>query len=73
MAEKVKKPSIGARIKKFFKDYKSELKKVTWYSREQTLKGSAVVCAVVVVLALIIGGLDFVFAKGIELLGGILA
>ena len=38
MAEKTKKPSFGGRIKKFFKDYKSEFKKVTWYSREQTFK-----------------------------------
>lgn len=73
MAEKVKKPSIGAHIKKFFKDYKSELKKITWYGREQTLKSTAVVCAVVVALAIVIGGLDFVFYKVISLLGGILA
>lgn len=73
MAEKTKKPSIGERIKRFFKDYKSELKKITWFSREQTLKSTAVVCVVVIILAAIIGGLDFLFYKGISLLGGILA
>ncbi len=72
MAEK-KKLSFFGRIKKFFKDYKSELKKITWYSREQTLKSSAVVIAVVVVLAIVIGGLDYVFYHLISLLGGILA
>lgn len=73
MAEKAKKVSIGARIKKFFKDYKSEIKKITWYSREQTLKSSLIVCVMVVVLAIVIGGLDYLFYNLLQWLGGILA
>lgn len=73
MAEKTKKPSFGGRIKKFFKDYKSEFKKVTWYSREQTFKSSLIVIVVVVALALVIGALDYLFYSGINLLGGIFA
>ena len=73
MAEKTKKPSFGTRIKNFFKNYKSELKKITWYSRELTFKSTLVVCVVIVVLAIVIGGLDLLFGKGIQALGGILA
>ena len=67
MAEKTKKLSLGGKIKKFFKDYKSEFHKVTWYGKEQTLKSTLIV----IVLAVVIGGLDYVFYKGINLLGGI--
>ncbi|MCI8590381.1 MAG: preprotein translocase subunit SecE [Clostridiales bacterium] len=73
MAEKTKKLSFGGKIKKFFKDYKSEFKKVTWYGKEQTLKSTLIVLVLVVALAVVIGGLDFLFYKGINLLGGIFA
>ncbi len=70
---KTKKPTFGERVKKFFNGYKSELKKITWYSREQTLKSTLVVCVLVIAVAVVIGGLDLLFGKGIQALGGILA
>ena len=73
MAEKTKKPSIWARIKRFFKDFKSETKKITWFSREQTLKSTAVVLVVVIAFAVAIGILDVLFGQGIGMLGGIFA
>lgn len=73
MAEKTKKPSLWARIKQFFKDFKSETKKITWFGREQTLKSTVVVLVVVIAFAVVIGLLDYLFGTGISKLGGILA
>ena len=34
---KANKPSFGTRVKRFFKDTKAELKKVTWPDKEQLI------------------------------------
>ena len=47
----------------FFKEVKSELTKVTWLSRQQTLHLTAIVLAVSVVVALFISLLDYLFTK----------
>ena len=44
-AEKAKKPSLISRIGKSLREYKSEMKKIVWYSREQTVHSSIVVAA----------------------------
>ena len=73
MADKTdKKPGFVARAKnavknfatgvaKFFRDTKSELKKVVWPSREDTKKNTIVVLIVVILAALILFILDAVF------------
>ena len=62
MAEKTKVP-FGTRVKKFFKDYKSEIKKITWSSRKDTLKNTGITLAVVVGAGIAIGVLDFVLTS----------
>ena len=57
------------RIKKFWKSYKSELKKITWYSRKQTFTSTLLVLVCMGVSAVFIGLLDLGFSKGIEGLG----
>ena len=47
----------------FFKEVKSELTKVTWLSRQQTLRLTAIVLAVSVVVAIFISLLDYLFTK----------
>ena len=47
----------------FFKEVKSELTKVTWLSRQQTLRLTAIVIAVSVVVAIFISLLDYLFTK----------
>ena len=42
---KAKKPSIFARIGKWFHELKSECKKIVWPTRKQTLNNTAVVFA----------------------------
>lgn len=53
-----KKPS---RIKKWFTDLKSEMSKVVWPSKSEVVHNTAIVLATVLVAAVIISGLDFVF------------
>ena len=50
--------AVGAKIKKFFKDFKGEWKKVTWPSGKTVLNHSLVVIVVVAVLGVIIFGID---------------
>lgn len=47
----------------FFKEVKSELTKVTWLSRQQTMRLTAIVVAVSVVVAIFISLLDYFFTK----------
>ena len=55
MADQVKKES---KIKKFFKDYKSEFKKIVWPEKKDTLKQSGIVVASIVVVGAVIMVLD---------------
>ena len=56
------KPSFFKRIGKFFRDYKSELKKIVWFSKEETLRSTLLVIIVLVVCSAVISGLDFGFS-----------
>lgn len=46
---------------KFFSEVVAELKKVTWPTRAETMKLTAVVIAISVIVGLFIGGLDALF------------
>ena len=59
--EKVKKPN---RIAKFFRDYKSELKKITWSPFKSVKANTILVIVLVVVLSLAIALLDFGASQG---------
>lgn len=61
--------TIAKRIKRFFKDYKSEIKKIVWPSRKTVTKNVLVVLAMCVFVGAFIWVLDFGLA---ELLGQIL-
>ncbi len=57
---------VGAFFKRFWKTMKSELKKVTWFSRKQTYTSTLLVLIVMAVSAIVIGALDFGFSIGLE-------
>lgn len=61
-------PKFRDKVKKFFSDYKSELKKVTWSSKEDVRKNTITVIVVILVLVIVIALLDFIFLSGIEAL-----
>ena len=62
-------PSFREKVKKFFSDYKSELKKVTWSSKEDVRRNTITVIVVIVALVIVIALLDVIFSGGIEALG----
>ena len=62
-------PSFKEKVKKFFSDYKSELKKVTWSSKEDVRRNTITVIVVIVALVIVIALLDVIFSGGIEALG----
>lgn len=49
-----KKPGFFARLSKWFRELKSELKKVQWPSRKQTVNNTLVVIACVIVVGIFI-------------------
>ena len=50
--------AIGAKIKKFFKDFKGEWKKVTWPSGKAVLNQSIVVIVIVAIVGVAVLGVD---------------
>ena len=65
---KEKKPGFFSRIGKWFRDLKSECKKIVWPTRKQTMKNTAIVIATVLVVGVFIWVLDAIFNLGITTL-----
>ena len=63
-----KKPGFFARIGKWFKDMKSELKKVQWPTRKQTINNTLIVIACVVIVGIFIWIFDFLAGTAIDLI-----
>ena len=61
-------PSFQGKVKKFISDYKSELKKVTWSSKEDVRRNTITVIVVIIALVIVIALLDIIFSGGIEAL-----
>jgi preprotein translocase subunit SecE len=70
-AKKENKPSLFARIGRYFKDVVGELKKVTWPTGKDLAKYTATVLGFIVLFAIVIGVLDFLFGEGFTLLGNL--
>ncbi len=60
------KKKSGNKIVRFFKEVKSEMKKVVWPSRKQVIKNTLVVIASVIIIGIVIWVLDMVFSFGLE-------
>lgn len=58
----------GKTVKKFFKDFKGESKKIVWPDGKTVLKSSIVVLVVVAILSIVVLGIDMGLAKIIETL-----
>ena len=56
-------PITFGRIPSFLKEVKNEMSKVSWLSRQQTIRLTLVVIGVSLVVAFFIGALDFIFTK----------
>ncbi len=62
--KKSDKPSIWQKISKFFREYKSELKKISWPTLPEVIRNSLVTIAVVAIVGLFIWGVDTVLTLG---------
>ncbi len=70
-ASKKDKPALKERVAKAWREYKSELKKIVWYNREQTFRSSVVVVVSIIIVSACVGGLDWVFSKLLMWLGSL--
>ncbi|MCC8160805.1 MAG: preprotein translocase subunit SecE [Oscillospiraceae bacterium] len=69
---KTKKASFGTRAKRFFKETKAELKKVTWPTKEQLIHNTGVIIVFIIIVTIILSVLDVAFAELFQLLTNIL-
>lgn len=67
-----KKASFPERVKRFFKDTKAELKKVTWPTKEQLIHNTGVIIVFILLITVILSVLDLGFGKLFTMLTGIL-
>ncbi len=61
----------GKGIKRFYKDFKGECKKIVWPDAKTVLKSTGVVILVVAIVALIVYGIDQGLAAGVQGLKGL--
>ncbi len=69
-SDKNAKPGFFARMGKWFRDMKSELKKVQWPTKKQTVNNTVIVIICVIVVGIVIALFDFVAGEAIKLLIG---
>lgn len=69
-AKKAKKAK-SHKVSNYLKELKSELKKITWYSRKDTLNATLWVCVALIILGAILGLVDYGFGQGVALLSRI--
>lgn len=63
-----RKTPFGLKLVKFFKDYKSEMKKIVWLSKKDLVKQTGVVLVTILIAAIFLGVLDGVFTLLIQLI-----
>ncbi len=51
------------KIQKFFQETVGELRKVSWPTRREAIRMTWIVIGVIIVMAIILGGLDFIYSK----------
>ena len=62
------KQGITARISRYFRDMKGELKKVVWPAKKQVINNTIVVIVTVVIASFFIGGFDMILSAIVNLL-----
>ena len=65
---KVKKEKQKGKLKEAWRGFRAETKKVVWPTWKQVLKNAGIVLGIVIVCALMISALDYVFGRGIPAL-----
>lgn len=74
-ATKTNKPAktpFTQKVAKFFREYKSEIKKISWSSGKQTMNNTWVVLVCAIVIAVVVGVVDFGVNQGLVALGSLI-
>ncbi len=53
--------NLFQKIQGFFKEVKLEMKKINWPTREESIRYALIVIGTSLVMAIFLGGLDFIF------------
>jgi preprotein translocase subunit SecE len=61
-------PDFGGNLIEYFKQVKSELKKVEWPTKKQVVKSTSLVLTISILVGTFLGGLDLIFTKIFALL-----
>jgi preprotein translocase subunit SecE len=71
---KTDKKSTGSdnAVFRYIRETRGEIRKVTWPTRQESQRLTAIVLGVTALMALFLGLLDFVFSKGVQSLVGFL-
>lgn len=62
------KPGVFKRIGRFFRDLRSEFKKIVWPTKKQTLNNTLVVLVCVAVSGIVIWSMDWIFVNLFKLM-----
>ena len=57
-------------VQRFYRDTRSELRKVVWPTREQAINLTVLVCAASIAVGVLLGGCDLLFAQLFKVLLG---
>ena len=57
---------FGRKVSGFFQEFKTEMKKVTWPGRKDTVSSTAVVIVTVLVIVAFLGLVDFALGKVVQ-------
>ncbi len=57
---------------RYFRETRGEIRKVTWPTRQESQRLTAIVLGVTAMMALFLGVLDFIFSSGVQSLVGFL-
>jgi len=58
------------RVRNFFREVSSEMKKVSWPNKKELLNYTGVVIAFILIVAIIVGAIDFFLGKLLEIIIG---
>jgi len=53
-------------VSKYIRETRGELRKVTWPTREESQRLTAIVLGVTITMSIFLGLLDFIFSRGIQ-------
>lgn len=59
-------PKFREKVKKFWKDYNAEFKKLVWPTKQQLIRNSSVVLVTIIVAGALLALLDLGFSKGFK-------